>query len=170
MLMLNNDTVLNYFSNLGLGTKTGIDTYFESTKKLVESKKLNKVGRSTMGYGQGISMTQIQIMMALNAVINDGKLLKPYLVDKVEDSKGNIVKQNKPVVIRKVFSDEVSKLSRRYMEASVTRGTGKDAYIAGYRIGGKTGTAQKAEKGGYKNLHVSSFFAFFPVDKPKYGI
>ena len=170
MLMLNNDTVLNYFSNLGLGTKTGIDTYFESTKKLVESKKLNKVGRSTMGYGQGISMTQIQIMMALNAVINDGKLLKPYLVDKVEDSKGNIVKQNKPVVIRKVFSDEVSKLSRRYMEASVTRGTGKDAYIAGYRIGGKTGTAQKAEKGGYKNLHVSSFFAFFPVDKPKYAI
>ena len=168
--MLNNDTVLNYFSNLGLGTKTGIDTYFESTKKLVESKKLNKVGKSTMGYGQGISMTQIQIMMALNAVINDGKLLKPYLVDKVEDSKGNIVKQNKPVVIRKVFSDEVSKLSRRYMEASVTRGTGKDAYIAGYRIGGKTGTAQKAEKGGYKNLHVSSFFAFFPVDKPKYAI
>ena len=168
--MLNNDTVLNYFSNLGLGTKTGIDTYFESTKKLVESKKLNKVGKSTMGYGQGISMTQIQIMMALNAVINDGKLLKPYLVDKVEDSKGNIVKQNKPVVIRKVFSDEVSKLSRRYMEASVTRGTGKEAYIAGYRIGGKTGTAQKAEKGGYKNLHVSSFFAFFPVDKPKYAI
>ena len=53
MLMLNNDTVLNYFSNLGLGTKTGIDTYFESTKKLVESKKLNKVGKSTMGYGQG---------------------------------------------------------------------------------------------------------------------
>ncbi len=168
--MLNNDTVLNYFSNLGLGTKTGIDTYFESTKKLVESKRLNKVGKSTMGYGQGISMTQIQIMMALNAVINDGKLLKPYLVDKVEDSKGNIVKQNKPVVIRKVFSDEVSKLSRRYMEASVTRGTGKEAYIAGYRIGGKTGTAQKAEKGGYKNLHVSSFFAFFPVDKPKYAI
>lgn len=168
--MINNDIVLNYFSNLGLGTKTGIDTYFESTKKLIESKKLNKVGKSTMGYGQGISMTQIQIMMALNAVINDGKLLKPYLVDRIEDSKGTIVKQNKPVVIRKVFSDEVSKLSRRYMEASVTRGTSKDAYIAGYRIGGKTGTAQKAEKGGYKNLHVSSFFAFFPVDKPKYAI
>ena len=159
--MLNNDTVLNYFSNLGLGTKTGIDTYFESTKKLVESKKLNKVGKSTMGYGQGISMTQIQIMMALNAVINDGKLLKPYLVDKVEDSKGNIVKQNKPVVIRKVFSDEVSKLSRRYMEASVTRGTGKEAYIAGYRIGGKQGLPKKQKKEDIKIYMSARFLHFF---------
>ena len=69
--------------------------------------------------------------------------MKPYLVDRLEDDKGNIVKQNAPVVIRKVFDDDVSRYSRKYMEAVITKGTGRQAQIKGYRIGGKTGTAQK---------------------------
>ena len=169
--MINKDIFLKYLINLGLGTKTGIDTYFEMAKGLAEAKKIGSVERATMSYGQGISMTQIQILTALNTVINNGKMMKPYLVDRIEDSKGNVIKQVKPVMVRKVFSDEVSRLNRKYMEAGVNRGTGGGAYIPGYRVGGKTGTAKKAKNGIYaNNLYVSSFFAFFPADKPKYAI
>lgn len=167
---IDKNTFYRYLVDIGLGEKTGVDTYFESTQKLREFKTLkDEVRRANISFGQGIAVTQIQMMMALNTVINDGKLMKPYLVDRIEDSKGNILKQNKPVMVKKVFSDEASKLNRRYMEASVNRGTGGGAYIPGYRVGGKTGTAQKAEKGGYGDMHISSFYAFFPADKPKYA-
>ncbi|WP_314393065.1 penicillin-binding transpeptidase domain-containing protein [Leptotrichia shahii] len=169
--MISKEVFLDYLLKLGLGMKTGIDTYFEMAKSLSEVKKIRTVERATMSYGQGISMTQIQILMALNTVINNGKMMKPYLVDRIEDSKGNIIKQNKPVMERKIFSDEVSRLNRKYMEASVNRGTSEGAYIPGYRVGGKTGTAKKAKDGIYQDKsYVSSFFGFFPVDKPKYAV
>ena len=168
---INKNTFYHYLADVGFGGKTGIDTYFESMQKLREFKTLkDEVRRANISFGQGIAVTQIQMIMALNTVINNGKLMKPYLVDRIEDSKGNTVKQNKPDMIKKVFSDEASRLNRKYMEASVNRGTGGGAYIPGYRVGGKTGTAQKAGKDGYKNSHVGSFFAFFPADKPKYAI
>ena len=168
---INKNTFYRYLVDVGLGGKTDIDTYFESMQKLREFKTLkDEVRRANIAFGQGIAVTQIQMIMALNTVINNGKLMKPYLVDRIEDSKGNTVKQNKPDMIKKVFSDEASRLNRKYMEASVNRGTGGGAYIPGYRVGGKTGTAQKAGKDGYKNSHVGSFFAFFPADKPKYAI
>lgn len=168
---IDKNTFYRYLVDIGLAGKTGIDTYFESMQKLREFKTTkDEVRRGNIAFGQGIAVTQIQMIMALNTVINNGKLMKPYLVDRIEDSKGNIVKQNSPVMVKKVFSDEASKLNRRYMEASVNRGTGGGAYIPGYRVGGKTGTAQKAEKGGYKGTHVSSFFAFLPADNPKYAV
>ena len=168
---IDKNTFYRYLIDIGLSGKTNVDTYFEATQKLREFKTLkDEVRRANISFGQGIAVTQIQMITALNTVINNGKLMKPYLVDRIEDNKGNIIKQNNPVMIRKVFSDEASRLNRRYMEASVNRGTGGGAYIPGYRVGGKTGTAQKAEKGGYGNRHISSFFAFFPADKPKYAI
>lgn len=168
---IDKNTFYRYLIDIGLDGKTNVDTYFEATQKLREFKTLkDEVRRANISFGQGIAVTQIQMITALNTVINNGKLIKPYLVDRIEDNKGNIIKQNNPVMIRKVFSDEASRLNRRYMEASVNRGTGGGAYIPGYRVGGKTGTAQKAEKGGYGNRHISSFFAFFPADKPKYAI
>ena len=168
---IDKNTFYRYLIDIGLGGKTNVDTYFEATQKLREFKTLkDEVRRANISFGQGIAVTQIQMITALNTVINNGKLMKPYLVDRIEDNKGNIIKQNNPVMIRKVFSDEASRLNRRYMEASVNRGTGGGAYIPGYRVGGTTGTAQKAEKGGYGNRHISSFFAFFPADKPKYAI
>ena len=168
---IDKNTFYRYLIDIGLGGKTNVDTYFEATQKLREFKTLkDEVRRANISFGQGIAVTQIQMITALNTVINNGKLMKPYLVDRIEDNKGNIIKQNNPVMIRKVFSDEASRLNRRYMEASVNRGTSGGAYIPGYRVGGKTGTAQKAEKGGYGNRHISSFFAFFPADKPKYAI
>ena len=167
-MLFRSDVFHKYLADIGLGAKTGVDTYSETTKGLLKLRDLTEVKKSNISFGQGISMTQLQMLMALNTVVNNGKLMKPYLVDRIEDSNGNIVEQNKPIVIKKVFSDEVSKLNRRYMEAVVTRGTGRNAYIPGYRIGGKTGTAQKSGVGGYtKGKYFSSFFAFFPADKPK---
>ena len=114
-------------------------------------------------------MTQIQMITSINAVVNNGKLMKPYLVDRLEDDRGNVVKQNSPVVVRKIFEDDTSRRIRKYMEAVVTKGTGKGAQIKGYRIGGKTGTAQKPGVKGYEGRKFfSSFIAFFPVDNPKY--
>ena len=169
--MIDKNTFHKYLTDIGLGAKSGIDTYFESTKELPKLRDLTEVRKATISFGQGISMTQIQMLVALNTVVNNGKLMKPYLVDRIEDSNGKIVEQNKPIVIKKILSDEISRLSRRYMEAVVNYGTGKNAYISGYRVGGKTGTAQKSAIGGYtKGKYFSSFFAFFPADKPKYAM
>ena len=161
----------SYLEKVGLGKKTGIDTYSETSQKLLPLKDMTEVKKSNIAFGQGIAMTQLQMLMALNTVINHGKLVKPYLVDHIEDNDGNVIHQNAPIVLEKVFSEEVSKLNRHYMEAVVTKGTGQGAQILGYNIGGKTGTAQKSGYKGYeKGKYFSSFFAFFPVENPKYAI
>lgn len=159
----------NYLDKVGTGRKTGIDTFAEMSPKLLSVKDLTPVRKSNVSFGQGIAMTQIQMITSINAVVNNGKLMKPYLVDRLEDDRGNIVKQNSPVVVRKIFEDDTSRRIRKYMEAVVTKGTGKGAQIKGYRIGGKTGTAQKPGVKGYEGRkYFSSFIAFFPVDNPKY--
>ena len=162
-------TFQNYLDKVGTGRKTGIDTFAEMSPKLLSVKDLTPVRKSNVSFGQGIAMTQIQMITSINAVVNNGKLMKPYLVDRLEDDKGNIIKQNSPVVVRKIFEDDTSRRVRKYMEAVVTKGTGKGAQIKGYRIGGKTGTAQKPGVKGYEGRkYFSSFIAFFPVDNPKY--
>lgn len=169
--MVDRKTFHQYLENLGLGSKTGIDVFSEASYPLIKENKLSEVKKANISFGQGISMTQIQMMMALNTVVNNGKLMKPYIVDRLEDDAGNIVLKNNPQVIKKVYSDEVSKLNRQYMEAVVTSGTGSSAHISGYRIGGKTGTAQKSGARGYESgKYFSSFFGFFPVENPKYAI
>lgn len=161
----------NYLDRVGMGKKTGIDTFAEMSPKLLSLKDLTAVRKSNVSFGQGIAMTQIQMITSINAVVNNGKLMKPYLVDRLEDDRGNIIKQNSPVVVRKVFEDDTSRRVRQYMEAVVTKGTGKGVQIKGYRIGGKTGTGQKSGLKGYDNRkYFSSFIAFFPVDNPKYII
>ena len=169
--MIKNNEFYDYLKNIGFGSKTEIDTFSESTKKLFNQKEMSEVKKANISFGQGIAMTQIQMLMALNTVINDGKLMKPYLVEKIVDGDNNIIEQNSSTVLKTVFSEEVSRLNRQYMEAVVTKGTGRGVQIPGYRIGGKTGTAQKSGNRGYEaGKYFSSFFAFFPVDNPKYAI
>ena len=169
--MIKNNEFYDYLKNIGFGSKTEIDTFSESTKKLFNQKEMSEVKKANISFGQGIAMTQMQMLMALNTVINDGKLMKPYLVEKIVDGDNNIIEQNSSTVLKTVFSEEVSRLNRQYMEAVVTKGTGRGVQIPGYRIGGKTGTAQKSGNRGYEaGKYFSSFFAFFPVDNPKYAI
>ena len=169
--MIKNNEFYDYLKNIGFGSKTEIDTFSESTQKLFNQKEMSEVKKANISFGQGIAMTQMQMLMALNTVINDGKLMKPYLVEKIDDGDNNIIEQNSSTVLKTVFSEEVSRLNRQYMEAVVTKGTGRGFQIPGYRIGGKTGTAQKSGNRGYEaGKYFSSFFAFFPVDSPKYAI
>lgn len=169
--MIKNNEFYDYLKNIGFGSKTEIDTFSESTQKLFNQKEMSEVKKANISFGQGIAMTQMQMLMALNTVINDGKLMKPYLVEKIVDGDNNIIEQNSSTVLKTVFSEEVSRLNRQYMEAVVTKGTGRGVQIPGYRIGGKTGTAQKSGNRGYEaGKYFSSFFAFFPVDNPKYAI
>ena len=169
--MIKNNEFYDYLKNIGFGSKTEIDTFSESTQKLFNQKEMSEVKKANISFGQGIAMTQMQMLMALNTVINDGKLMKPYLVEKIVDGDNNIIEQNSSTVLKTVFSEEVSRLNRQYMEAVVNKGTGRGVQIPGYRIGGKTGTAQKSGNRGYEaGKYFSSFFAFFPVDSPKYAI
>ena len=169
--MIKNNEFYDYLKNIGFGSKTEIDTFSESTQKLFNQKEMSEVKKANISFGQGIAMTQMQMLMALNTVINDGKLMKPYLVEKIVDGDNNIIEQNSSTVLKTVFSEEVSRLNRQYMEAVVNKGTGRGVQIPGYRIGGKTGTAQKSGNRGYEaGKYFSSFFAFFPVDNPKYAI
>ncbi len=161
----------NYLLSVGFGKKTGIDTSTEYTSKLFPYKHMTPVRKAQVAFGQGINMTQLQMLMALNTVINNGNLMKPYIVERIENAEGKIVQRFEPQIVRNVFSPEVSRIDRNLMKSVVEKGTGKNAQIPGYKIGGKTGTAQKAGNKGYEaGKYFSSFFAFFPVDHPKYAI
>lgn len=168
---IKDETFYEYLKKFGLDNKTGIDLYSETSIKVPAPNKWDGVRKANMSFGQGISMTQIQIITALNTIVNDGKRIRPYVVDKIVDENGKVLELTKPVVEEVVFSPEVAREVRRIMESVVDKGTGRGTRIEGYKIGGKTGTAQKAGSRGYAGGgYVSSFFAFFPVDKPKYTI
>ncbi len=163
------DIFYKYEKDFGFGEKTGIDLPAEasSDEPLIYSKaQLNVVELATSSFGQGFNCTPIQVVNAFAAVINGGKLMKPYVVSQVIDANGNLVKENTPKVQRKVISQETSDMVRRYLKTVVDTGTGKKAKIEGYAIGGKTGTAQQAVR--VDEQYTITFMAFLPVENPQY--
>ena len=124
---------------------------------------------ATTAFGQGVSVTPIQQITAVSAAINGGILYKPYIVKSLNEPETNsVILQNEPTVVRKVISDDTSAKVRYALESVVARGTGHNAYIAGYRVGGKTGTAQKAVNGSYlSGNYITSFIGFLPADDPQ---
>jgi stage V sporulation protein D (sporulation-specific penicillin-binding protein) len=116
-----------------------------------------------MSFGHGISVTPIQLVNAVSAVANDGMLLKPRLVNKITDKNGKIVKKIDPIPVRQVVSKETARRTRKLLENVVAEGTGKNAKIKGYRIGGKTGTAKHYNQ----EIYDSSFIGILPVDNPQ---
>lgn len=169
--MMDPTVFYNYLVKFGLGNKTGIDTSFETSAKMMTTKQFTEVRRSNVSFGQGINMTQLQILTALNATVNGGNLIQPRLVDKIVDKEGNVIKEYTPTIKSKVVSEDTSRRIREILEKVVSEGTGQGIKLEGYRLGGKTGTAQKAGPNGYETgKYFSSFFTFFPVDNPKYSI
>jgi stage V sporulation protein D (sporulation-specific penicillin-binding protein) len=122
-----------------------------------------------MAMGQANAVTPIQLATAVGAVANQGNLMKPYLVKQVVGRDGQVLQQNQPVAVRQVITPETARRLCAILEGEVVNGTGKNAFIEGYRVGGKTGTAQKiAPGGGYlANEYVASFVGFAPAQKPR---
>ena len=161
-----------YLKNFGLYDKTGVDFPNELKPYTLPYEEWDGLKKNNMAFGQGIAITPIQMITAFSAVVNGGTLYKPYLVEKITDGEGIVIRRNTPTVVRKVLSEKVSESMRSILTDTVDKGTGKRARIEGYLVGGKTGTAQlSGGKSGYiRNEYLSSFIGFFPADKPKYVI
>ncbi|MBI4117724.1 MAG: hypothetical protein HY453_01440 [Parcubacteria group bacterium] len=159
-----------YMENFGFGESTGIELLYEATGNLKSlDKKNSPVYLATASFGQGITVTPLQMVTAFSAIANGGTLMKPYIVDEMRYPDGN-VKKIEPKVIRKVISSRTSTLMGGMLVAAVNNGYGKNAAIAGYDIGGKTGTAQVASGGEYRGGTIHSFVGYAPVDDPAFVI
>lgn len=154
-----------YMSGLGFREKTGIDLPGEDIGLMHERSNFNEVELATYSFGQGFTVTPIQMITAVNAIANDGMMIKPHIVKRFIDSDGNVVKEFGKEEIRQIVSASTSKQLREVLESVVSEGSGSGAYIRGYRVGGKTGTSEKIPRGNDK--YVASFIGIAPSDDPE---
>lgn len=166
---LGKEKLFDYIDKFGFGKKTGVDLNGEASGILFNLDKVGPVELATTAFGQGVSVTPIQQITAVSAAINGGTLYKPYIVKSLNDPETNsVIKENTPTKVRQVISKETSSEVRRALESVVTNGSGRSAYIEGYRVGGKTGTAQKVKDGAYMvGNYILSFIGFLPADDPQ---
>lgn len=161
------DRMYEYFEKFGLGKKTGIDFLGESGGIIMNKDNVQNVDLARMGFGQAIAVTPLQLITAIAACVNGGKLLKPYMVSKTYSDDGLILEENSPTVIDQVISKEVSDIINDMLEETVSK-AGKYTFLEGYEIGGKTGTTQKYEDGKIAGTYVSSFIGTYPASNPEY--
>ncbi|AGK52980.1 stage V sporulation protein D [Bacillus sp. 1NLA3E] len=166
---LGKDTLFKYIRNFGFGEKTGIDLQGEGTGILFRLNRVGPVELATTAFGQGVSVTPIQQVAAISAAVNGGTLYTPFIAKELIDpATKEVVMKNSPVAKRNVISKETSAKVRFALENVVAQGSGGKAFVDGYRVGGKTGTAQKAQNGRYlENNYVLSFIGFAPADDPQ---
>ena len=164
------DKFSEYVRGYGFYEATGIDLPGETAGIVYRGEDMGIVELASCSFGQSNTITPIQMITAYAAVINGGYLLKPYVVGKIVDPNGNVVKTNERMVRRQVISDETSAQMRQVLESVVNNKGGSNAYIKGYRIGGKSGTSQKLSKNiaaGEDLYYVSSYVGFAPADDPE---
>lgn len=166
---LGKERLFSYIKNFGFGEKTGVDLNGEGQGILFPLDKVGNVELSTTAFGQGVSVTPIQQVTAVSAVVNGGYLYKPYIVKSIAEKETNsIIQETSKTLVRKVISSETSAIMRHALESVVAKGGGKAAYIEGYRIGGKTGTAQKVKDGRYMvGNYIMSFMSIVPSNDPE---
>ncbi len=163
-------TFYRYIVNFGFGQKTGIDLPGEARGIVKPPERWYLTDFPCISIGQGIAVTPLQMVVALSAVINGGKVLRPFVVKKIISLQGEVVKENRPKIVRRVISPDTSEKLRKILAEVVERGTGKKSKILGYMVGGKTGTAQipSPKGGGYlPGRYIASFMGFAPVGEPK---
>lgn len=166
---LGKDRLYQYVQDFGLTEKTDVDLPGESSGIMFDYENFHELEQATVAFGQGISLTPIQLVRAICACVNGGELLRPHILKEITNSSNSdIVYQREKEVIRKVISDETSAKVRDALESVVSEGGGRNAYIEGYRIGGKTGTAQKAVNGSYVGGgYILSFVGIAPINDPE---
>ncbi|MEH7882871.1 stage V sporulation protein D [Bacillus sp. JJ1609] len=166
---LGKEKLFKYVKDFGFGQKTGIDLQGEGKGIMFNIDRVGPVEQATTAFGQGVSVTPIQQVAAVAAAVNGGILYTPYIAKELIDPiTGEVVMKKTPEAKRRVISEETSKEIRHALESVVARGSGKNAFVDSYRVGGKTGTAQKAQNGRYlENNHIVSFIGFAPADDPQ---
>ncbi len=167
------ETFSKYFTAFGLTEKTGIDLPGESTPVYHTYEKMGITELASSSFGQTFNISPIQMITAISAAVNGGYLVQPHVVNEIIDADGNTVKSVGTVVKRQVISAETSAVIRNVMEAVVESGGGKNAYVPGYRIGGKTGTSQKVAKmleTGETGLYIASFCGVAPINDPEIAL
>jgi cell division protein FtsI (penicillin-binding protein 3) len=157
----------------GFGEKTGIDCPGETAGSLAPYQRWTTVDAGTISFGQGVSVSALQLITAISAVANKGILMKPYAVQAITDYHGRLVKSFSPKIVRRVISEKTAGTLTRIMQTVITEGgTGVNAALDGYSVCGKTGTAQKIDENGrYSNeKYIASFVGFAPVEAPKIAV
>lgn len=168
-LKLGKDVLFDYIDKFGFGSVTGVDLNGEANGIIFDKDKIGDLELATTAFGQGVSVTPIQQITAVSAAINGGNLYTPYIVKSLNEPETNsAIVENHPSVVRKVITENTSAKVRYALESVVANGTGRNAYIPNYRVGGKTGTAQKVEDGKYLvGNYITSFMGFLPADDPE---
>lgn len=164
-LLVGKEKFKEYYKAFGFMDVTGFDLPGEASGIFYSDANYNTVELATASFGQGPVVTPLQLVAAVGAVANGGKLMKPYLVKELVDNDGNIIEKIEPTVVRQVISQKTSEQMCAMLENTVSNGTGQNAYIKGYRVAGKTGTSEKVPRGNGK--YISSFIAFAPANDPK---
>lgn len=164
-MKLGKDRFMKYIKGFGFGEVTGIDLPGEA-RGILDPSKVGPVELATITFGQGISVTPVQLITALSTIANDGKLVQPHVAKAIVDKEGNTVQEFSPAPLRQVVSYETAQEMKKILESVVTNGTGGRGKVEGFRVAGKTGTAEKYSPGKY----VVSYMGFAPVDDPKLAI
>ena len=165
---LGRDNFSRYMRHFGFGVPTGVELPGESGGLLRPLNRWSALSLPTLSFGQEIGVTALQMTAAVAAVANGGYLMKPTIVRQIEDSEGRIVREGRPVAVRRVLDGATAATLTEILRGVVVKGTGHRAAIAGYAVAGKTGTAQKVEAGGKYSMidHVASFVGFVPASRP----
>ncbi|WP_029688537.1 stage V sporulation protein D [Thermoanaerobacter sp. A7A] len=157
------EKLYKYIHDFGFGQRTGILLPGEAPGLVLAESSVGPVELATNSFGQGIAVTPLQMITAVSAIANGGKLMQPLIVKSIVDSNGKVVKEFKPKVVRQVIPEQTSSTMREILKSVVSEGTGKAGYIEGFDVAGKTGTTEKYMPGKY----VASFIGFAPAEDPK---
>lgn len=169
-LRLGKEKMYERFSTYNLGDVLGIDFSGESSGLLMDKASAKTVDVARMGFGQAIAVSPIQLITDICSVVNGGNLMQPYFVKSIVDVQGKVVYEKYPSVIRRTISNKTSEIMQDMMEQVVKQYSGFNAFIPGYRVGGKTGTTQKYENGRISGKYIASFVGTFPANNPDYVI
>lgn len=170
--LLGPDTVYRYLKGFGFGSKLGFDLSGEISGMIKPVRQWSKTSITAIPIGQEVGVTALQLASAISVIANGGQLMKPYIIDSVRNSQGDIIKQNKPALIRKVISVDTAMRIKKILTGAIEEGTGRLGKVSGFSAAGKTGTAQKLEaNGAYSHTKfVASFIGFAPVEDPLLAI
>ena len=157
--------MVNYVNDFGFGKKTGIDLPGEAKGGVFTTETMHAVELATSSFGQGQTVTMIQLAAAFCAVINGGNYYEPHVVKEIDSDSGAAVSSNDDTLVRRVITENTSAKIRKYLYKTVEEGTANPASVAGYEFGGKTGTAEKHPTG--RGNYLVSFIGFTPIDNPQ---